>query len=143
MEIPRRDADCGCHHGGIESRIADAAIDVSERAPACGGLRERRRTAIGIEQRFAAELLESHRPFLDKQKYTALPYVPGDVAAPAARYLVVRDHVRQVEIVEQAVSDLAFELRHAADLHVHRGVQLTDDGLPGAPLVPAECSTGV
>src|SRR5215472_16479560 len=42
MEIPRRDADCGCHHGGIESRIADAAIDVSERAPAYGGLRERR-----------------------------------------------------------------------------------------------------
>src|SRR5262249_62425668 len=89
------------------------------------------------------ELLERHRPFLDKQKYTALPYVPGDVAAPVARYLVVRDHVRQVEIVEQAVSDLAFEFRHAADPNVPRGVQLTDDGLPGAALVPAQPSPAI
>jgi hypothetical protein len=101
------------------------------------------RTAIGIEQRFAAELLERHRSFLDEQENAALAYVPGDVAAPTAGNLVVRDHVRQVEIVEQTVGDLAFEFRYAADLHVHRGVQLTNDGLPGAPLVPAERSTGV
>jgi hypothetical protein len=67
-------------------------------------------------------LLQRHRAFLDEQENAALAYVPGDVPAPAAGNFVVCDHVRQVEIVEQAVRDLALEFRHAADLNVHRGV---------------------
>jgi hypothetical protein len=80
------------------------------------------RTTVGVEQRFAAELLQRHRPFLDEQENAALAHVSGDMPAPAAGDLVVGDHVRQVEIVEQAMRDLALEFRHAANLHVHRGV---------------------